>query len=77
MELLTIHRYSIMRRITMRTFDIILPENISLASKDRLAEMYNDAVQEIWYLSKENARLREENEMLWKAYDELSDQIYG
>lgn len=77
MELLTIHRYSIMRRITMRTFDIILPENISLASKERLLEMYNDAVQEIWYLLKENSRLREENEMLWKAYDELSDQIYG
>ena len=77
MELLTIHRYSIMRRITMRTFDIILPENISLANKERLLEMYNDAVQEIWYLLKENSRLREENEMLWKAYDELSDQIYG
>ena len=61
----------------MRTFDIILPENISLASKERLLEMYNDAVQEIWYLLKENSRLREENEMLWKAYDELSDQIYG
>lgn len=39
--------------------------------------MYNDAVQEIWYLLKENSRLRKENEMLLKAYDELSDQIYG
>ncbi len=61
----------------MRTYDLILSENTFLSSKERLTEMYNDAVQEIWYLQKENARLREENRMLWKANEELADQLYG
>ena len=61
----------------MRTYDLILSENTFLASKERLTEMYNDAVQEIWYLQKENARLREENRMLWKPNEELADQLYG
>ena len=50
MESATTHRYSIMRRIMMRTYDLILPENLPLVSKDRLFEMYNEAVQEIWHL---------------------------
>ena len=61
----------------MRTYDVILPENSSLVSKDQLIKMYNDAVQEIWYLSNQNARLREENEGLWKSNEELMDQLYG
>ena len=61
----------------MRTYDMILQENIPLVSKERLAEMYNDAVEEIWYLSRQNAELHEENEMLWKTNEELSDQLFG
>ena len=61
----------------MKTYDIILPENSSLVSKDRLIKMYNDAVQEIWYLSNQNAQLQEENEALWKSNEELMDQLYG
>ena len=61
----------------MRTYDMILRENIPLVSKERLAEMYNDAVEEIWYLSRRNAELHEENEMLWKTNEELSDQLFG
>ena len=61
----------------MRTYDVILPENSSLVSKDQLIKMYNDAVQEIWYLSNQNARLREENEGLWKSNEELMEQLYG
>ena len=61
----------------MRTYDVILPENSSLVSKDQLIKMYNDAVQEIWYLSNQNARLREENEGLWKSNEDLMDQLYG
>ena len=60
----------------MRTYDMILQENIPLVSKERLAEMYNDAVEEIWYLSRRNAELHEENEMLWKTNEELSDQLF-
>ncbi len=61
----------------MRTYDMILQENIPLVSKERLVEMYNDAVEEIWYLSRRNAELHEENEMLWKTNEELSDQLFG
>ena len=77
MESATTHRYSIMRRIMMRIYDLILPENLPLVSKDRLFEMYNEAVQEIWYLSKLNAQLREKNDALWKSNEEMMDQLYG
>ena len=61
----------------MRTYDMILQENIPLVSKERLAEMYNDAVEEIWYLFRRNAELHEENEMLWNTNEELSNQLFG
>ena len=61
----------------MRKYDLILPENLPLVSKDRLFEMYNEAVQEIWHLSKLNAQLREENDTLWKSNEEMMDQLYG
>ena len=61
----------------MKKYDVILPENSSHVSKDRLIKMYNDAVQEIWYLSNQNARLREKNEGLWKSNEELMEQLYG
>ena len=34
---------------------------------------YNEAIQEIWYLSRMNAQLQEENNAIWKAYDDLID----
>ena len=51
--------------------------NLPLVSKDRLFEMYNETVQEIWHLSNLNAQLREENDALWKCYEEMMDQLYG
>ncbi len=61
----------------MKTYDVILSENTSLASKERLIRMYNEAVQEIWYLSDKLEQIREENEALWKSWEELMDQLYG
>ena len=61
----------------MRTYDLILPENLPLISKDRLFEMYKEAVQERWHLSKLNAQLHEENDALWKSNEEMMDQLYG
>ena len=45
-------------------------------SKKQLIEKYNDAVQEIWFLSERSSQLYEENETLWKANEELMDQLY-
>lgn len=61
----------------MKTYDVILSENTSLVSKERLIRMYNEAVQEIWYLSGKLEQIREENEALWKSCEELMDQLYG
>lgn len=61
----------------MRTYDLILPENLPLVSKEQLFEMYNEAVQVIWHLSKLNAQLCEENDALWKSNEEMMDQLYG
>lgn len=61
----------------MKTYDAILSENTSLVSKERLIRMYNEAVQEIWYLFDKLEQIREENEALWKSWEELMDQLYG
>lgn len=61
----------------MRTFDIILFENAELVNKERLVNMYNEAVQEIWYLSGKLDQMREENNALWRNNGELIDKLYG
>lgn len=61
----------------MKTYDVILSENTSLVSKERLIKMYNEVVQEIWYLSGKLDQIRGENEALWKSCEELMDQLYG
>ena len=43
----------------------------------QLIEMYNDAIETIWYLQERLNELSVENDALWDDYEELSNQLYG
>ena len=61
----------------MESYKMITLEQASQLSLSRLVENYNSAVETIWYLQH---KLREqvlENEQLWKAYEDISDDLYG
>lgn len=44
---------------------------------ETLVHDYNDAIETIWYLQQKLQEQMAENEQLWKAYEELADQLYG
>ena len=45
--------------------------------KAQLLEMYNDAVETIWELQRIKQELKEEIELWQKAYEEVSNKLYG
>ena len=45
--------------------------------KAQLLEMYNDAVETIWELQRIKQELEEEIDLWQKAYEEVSNKLYG
>ena len=45
--------------------------------KAQLLEMYNDAVETIWELQRIKQELKEEMDLWQKAYEEVSNKLYG
>ena len=45
--------------------------------KAQLREMYNDAVETIWELQRIKQELKEEMDLWQKAYEEVSNKLYG
>ena len=45
--------------------------------KAQLLEMYNDAVETIWELQRIKQELKEEIDLWQKAYEEVSNKLYG
>lgn len=45
--------------------------------KAQLLEMYNDAVKTIWELQRIKQELKEEIDLWQKAYEEVSNKLYG
>lgn len=45
--------------------------------KAQLLEMYNDAVETIWELQRIKQELKEEIDFWQKAYEEVSNKLYG
>ena len=45
--------------------------------KAQLLEMYNDAVGTIWELQRIKQELKEEINLWQKAYEEVSNKLYG
>ena len=62
-----------------RNFDYhqITDDEAAGMTKEHLVFLYNDAVEMIWHLNVRILQLQEENEAVWKAYDDISDQYFG
>lgn len=61
----------------MYTYEMITDKDLEKISKTHLAHLYNDAVETIWHLNARIQELMEENEAVWKSYDEISNELYG
>ena len=59
------------------SYNTISLEEASSLSVLQLIEMYNDAIETIWYLQERLNELSVENDALWDDYEELSNQLYG
>ena len=59
------------------SYNTISLEEAGSLSVLQLIEMYNDAIETIWYLQERLNKLSVENDALWDDYEELSNQLYG
>ena len=59
------------------SYNTISLEEAGSLSVLKLIEMYNDAIETIWYLQERLNELSVENDALWDDYEELSNQLYG
>jgi FtsZ-binding cell division protein ZapB len=59
------------------SYNTISLEEAGSLSVLQLIEMYNDAIETIWYLQERLNELSVENDALWDDYEELSNQLYG
>lgn len=61
----------------MKTYKTITLEQAGELSLNILVQNYNDAIETIWHLQNKLSEQMQENEQLWKAYEEISDEFYG
>ena len=58
-------------------YHILRLEEAKKYQKAQLLEMYNDAVETIWELQRIKQELKEEMDLWQKAYEEVSNKLYG
>lgn len=58
-------------------YHMIRLEEAQKYQKAQLLEMYNDAVETIWELQRIKQELKEEIDLWQKAYEEVSNELYG
>lgn len=58
-------------------YHMIRLEEAQKYQKAQLLEMYNDAVETIWELQRIKQELKEEINLWQKAYEEVSNKLYG
>ena len=61
----------------MDKYHMLTLERACSLSVKELVEMYNDAIETIWYYHHKIKDLMEENDSLWGAYEEIADELYG
>ena len=61
----------------MNSFTMLTEERSADLSREQLVAMYNDAVEMIWFLEIRVKQLSEENDSVWKSYEELSNRYFG
>ena len=58
-------------------YHMIRLEEAKKYQKAQLLEMYNDAVETIWELQRIKQELKKEIDLWQKAYEEVSNKLYG
>ena len=58
-------------------YHILRLEEAKKYQKAQLLEMCNDAVETIWELQRIKQELKEEIDLWQKAYEEVSNKLYG
>ena len=58
-------------------YHMIRLEEAKKYQKAQLLEMYNDAVETIWELQRIKQELKEKIDLWQKAYEEVSNKLYG
>lgn len=61
----------------MNTYEMLNTETAQALSFKDLVAKYNDAIETIWYYQKIIFELRQENEEILAAYEDISNQFYG
>ena len=61
----------------MNSFTMLTEERAAALSREQLVAMYNDAIEMIWFLEIKVKQLSEENDSVWKSYEELSSRYFG
>ena len=61
----------------MNKYHMITLEQASSISLKELIDMYNDAIETIWYYHQKIETLMEENDSIWEAYEDIADELYG
>ena len=61
----------------MNKYHMITLEQASSISLKELIDMYNDAIETIWYYHQKIETLIEENDSIWAAYEDIADELYG
>ena len=61
----------------MNSFTMLTEERAASLSREQLVAMYNEAVEMIWFLEIRVKQLSEENDSVWKSYEELSNRYFG
>ena len=61
----------------MNSFTMLTEERAAALSREQLVAMYNEAVEMIWFLEIRVKQLSEENDSVWKSYEELSNWYFG
>lgn len=61
----------------MNSFTMLTEERAAALSREQLVAMYNEAVEMIWFLEIRVKQLSEENDSVWKSYEELSNRYFG
>ena len=61
----------------MNSFTMLTEGRAAALSREQLVAMYNEAVEMIWFLEIRVKQLSEENDSVWKSYEELSNRYFG
>jgi len=61
----------------MKNYEMITLKHARSVPLEILVHDYNDAIEMIWHMQQKLQEQMKENDQLWKAYEELADQLYG